>query len=84
MKISTYIITRIPGRPIGLAATLVIMSVSIFRIAVILYIDSHAQRLKAILPNSSYTRARIKPIVYIDVTYLIYNEKKHIFKGIFS
>ena len=56
------------------------MSVSIFRIAVILYIDSQAQHLKTILPNSSYTGARIKPFVYIDVTYLIYNEKNTYFQ----
>lgn len=73
--------TNITAHPIRLDAVLVIMSVSIFRIAVILYIDSHSQRLKAILPNSSYTGARIKPFVYIDVTYLIYNEKNIFSKG---
>ena len=48
MKISTYIITSITARPVGFTAILAIMSVSIFKSAVILYIlpsDSHITKL---------------------------------------
>ena len=38
LKASTVIITNIPTRPIGLAEILAIMSVSTFKIAVILYL----------------------------------------------
>jgi len=38
MKISTYIITCITARPVGLAVILVIMSVSTFKTAIILHI----------------------------------------------
>jgi hypothetical protein len=40
LKVSTYIITSITGCPIGLAAILVIMSVSTFKAAVILHISA--------------------------------------------
>ena len=41
LKASTDIITNIPARSIGLAKTLTIMSVSTFKIAVILYLLLH-------------------------------------------
>ena len=39
LKTSTDIITNIPAQPIGLAEILAIMSVSTFKIAVILYVS---------------------------------------------
>jgi len=39
LKALTYIITNIPARPIGLAEILAIMSVSTFKIAIILYLS---------------------------------------------
>jgi hypothetical protein len=41
MKVSTYIITSITLRPIRLTVILVIMSVSTFNTAVVLYVTSH-------------------------------------------
>ena len=42
LKASTDIITNIPSRPIGLAEILAIMSVSTFKIVVILYLLDYA------------------------------------------
>jgi len=44
LKAATDIITNIPSRPIGLAEILAIMSVSTFKIAVILYLHKKQQR----------------------------------------
>jgi hypothetical protein len=52
LKASTDIITNIPACPIGLAEILAIMSVSTFKISVILYLALWNKQLNFILPES--------------------------------